>query len=64
MAVSRGLYAGSGPHTAADHHGILLRDHLLGDLARYEAAVSYDVATRVSPEKMQFFTFPPPFPGF
>lgn len=62
MAISRGLHAGRGPHTAADHYGVLLRDHLLGDLARYEAPIPYDVSTRVSPEKIQFLTFLP-FPG-
>jgi len=41
-------FARRGPRTTADYHGILLHQHLLGDLARYEAPVSHDVATCVS----------------
>lgn len=50
VAGPRGLHARRGPRATAHHHGILLYEHLLGDLARYEAPVSYDVATRVSPK--------------
>lgn len=57
VAIPRGLHADCGTDITAKHHGVLLRNHLLGDLARYEASISYDVATRVSSEKIQFFTF-------
>lgn len=49
VAGPRGLHARRRPRATAHHYGILLYEHLLGDLARYEAPVSYDVATRVSP---------------
>lgn len=55
VAVPRDLHADRGPDTAAKHHGVLLRNHLLGNLARHEAPISYDVAARVSSEKIQFF---------
>lgn len=51
MADPRGLHALLGSHPTADCHGVLLHNHLLGDLARYEASISYDVAARVSPRK-------------
>lgn len=49
VADSRGLHASLSSRSAFDRHGILLHDHLLGDLARYETPISYDIATRVSP---------------
>lgn len=57
VAGPRGLYARRGPRATVDHHGVLLHEHLLGDLARYEAPVSHDVTTRVSPEISLFIFF-------
>lgn len=57
VAGPRGLHARLGPRAAADYHGVLLHEHLLGDLARHETPVSYDIATCVSPR----FHFPFPF---
>lgn len=48
VEISRSLHAHCGPRATVDHHGVLLHEHLLGDLARYETSISYDVATCVS----------------
>lgn len=54
MAGTRGLHVRAGPRAAADRYGVLLHDHLLGDLACYAAPVSHDIATRVSLERIFF----------
>lgn len=48
MACTRGLHAGPGADITPNGDGLLLHGHLLGDLASYEASISYDITTRVS----------------